>query len=457
MSDKFYGGDVRISLPEDVKLIIRTINEAGYEAYAVGGCVRDRLLGKEPNDYDITTSATPEEIKALFRRTIDTGIQHGTVTIMLKDTGYEVTTYRIDGKYEDNRHPSSVSFTRSLREDLLRRDFTINAMAYNDDEGLVDLFGGQQDMEDKIIRCVGDPIKRFSEDALRIMRAVRFSAQLGYEIEPETLKAMSALASNLKDISMERIQVELVKLICSPHPEHIKIAYEQGLTKVFMPEFDSMMETSQNHPHHMYSVGGHTIKTMEVSPPIRELRLSMLFHDSGKPQVKTTDEEGIDHFHGHNEVSKHIANEVLHRLKFDNYTIKLVKDMSYYHDIKIEGNHRAVRRAINKIGIDEFKLLLMVKEADVLGQSDYKRSEKLEEVDTLRKLYQDILEKNECLGLKDLKIDGKILMDMGYPKGPELGIELNKLLDRVLEDPSINDEVILSDLARKDLDEIKCI
>ena len=285
-----------IKLPEKVKYIIETITEAGFEAYAVGGCVRDSVLGREPDDWDITTSASPYQIKELFPRTVDTGIQHGTVTVMLDKDGYEVTTYRIDGVYEDGRHPREVTFTPDLKEDLKRRDFTMNAMAYNGKTGLIDIFDGRKDMENRIIRCVGDPEERFREDALRMMRAVRFSAQLGYEIEAATETAITHLAENLKKISAERIQVELLKLLCAPYPGRIRSAYELGITKIILPEFDSCMETAQNNPHHCYTVGEHSIRAMEAVEPDKCLRLAMLFHDIGKPVTKTTDQEGIDHF-----------------------------------------------------------------------------------------------------------------------------------------------------------------
>ena len=234
---------MHISIPKHASDIIKTLSSHGYEAFVVGGCVRDSILGKEPADWDITTSALPEQVKALFPRTIDTGLKHGTVTIMMDKIGYEVTTYRIDGTYEDHRRPNDVTFTSSLREDLMRRDFTINAMAYNEEKGLVDLFGGIQDLNDRIIRCVGNPTERFDEDALRMFRAVRFAGQLNFNIEKETLAAIEAQHAFLKDVSAERIQIELLKLLISGHPEMIRAAYETGLTSVFLPEFDRMMET----------------------------------------------------------------------------------------------------------------------------------------------------------------------------------------------------------------------
>ena len=257
--------EIQIRIPDRAAAILDTIHKAGFEAYVVGGCVRDAIMGREPNDWDITTSAQPRQVKALFARTIDTGLQHGTVTVLQGREGFEVTTYRIDGKYEDGRHPSEVVFTRSLKEDLQRRDFTINAMAYNHTEGVVDLFGGLEDLEKGLIRAVGDPRARFSEDALRIMRAVRFAAVFGFAIETETRAAMEELAPNLDRISLERINTELTKLLTSPHPELLRTAYEAGLTAHFLPEFDRCMETSQNNPHHCFTVGEHTMRVAEKS------------------------------------------------------------------------------------------------------------------------------------------------------------------------------------------------
>ena len=246
---------MKLNIPSGAEIILNTLEQHGYEAYVVGGCVRDSILGRCPDDWDITTSASPEQVKALFRRTVDTGLQHGTVTVLIEKEGFEVTTYRVDGDYEDGRHPKEVRFTSNLKEDLKRRDFTINAMAYHPERGLVDLFGGVNDMEKKVIRCVGDPMERFQEDALRILRAVRFSAQLGFTIEASTKEAIGALAPNLKLVSAERIQVELVKLLVSPNPDYLRAAYETGVTAEFLPEFDVCMKTDQNTPHHCYTVG----------------------------------------------------------------------------------------------------------------------------------------------------------------------------------------------------------
>lgn len=441
---------IKILLPEKVNMIIQTIQAAGFEAYAVGGCVRDSILGREPDDWDITTSAKPEDIKKLFKRTIDTGIEHGTVTVMLGKEGFEVTTYRIDGEYEDSRHPKEVTFTSNLREDLKRRDFTINAMAYNDEVGLVDIFEGISDIEKKVIRCVGDAKERFTEDALRMMRAVRFSAQLGYSIDEGTKEAIKELAPTLQKISAERIQVELVKLVTSANPDYLKIAYETGITKEVLPEFDLCMKTGQNNPHHMYSVGEHTLWAMKYIQADKVLRLAILFHDMGKPKALTTDDKGIHHFHGHNEISSQISREVLRRLRFDNDTIHKVERLVFYHDYRPALTDKSVRKFVAKIGKELFPLYLLVQKADVLAQSDYKREEKLKNIETVGKIYEGILEREECLSLKDLAVTGKDLIDLGIKPGKEIGEILNGFLERVIEEPELNQkEILLNNLLKK--------
>ncbi len=434
---------MNIQLPEKVQQIIKTLQSHGYEAYAVGGCVRDSLLGRTPGDWDITTSALPEETKALFDKTFDTGIEHGTITVLMGKEGFEVTTYRIDGKYEDSRHPSEVTFTRCLSEDLLRRDFTINAMAYNDEDGIVDLFDGMADLEKKVIRCVGNAEARFGEDALRIMRAVRFSAQLGFEIEEQTQAAIRKLAFSLKNISAERIQVELIKLLTSPHPEQIHLAYELGITEVMLPEFDRMMETAQETPHHCYNVGEHTIAALQHCPSDKILRLTMLFHDMGKPEKKTMDENGIAHFKGHAVVSEAIAKEIMHRLKFDNDTLRKVTKLVYYHDLRMPATPRNVRRAMNRIGTELFPYYLNVRRADTLAQSMFRREEKLENIQKIENIYLQIMELQECVSLKDLAVKGGDLLAVGVERGPQIGETLNKLLELVLEEPEKNQKELL--------------
>ncbi|CBK73480.1 uncharacterized domain HDIG [Butyrivibrio fibrisolvens 16/4] len=437
-----------MNLPADVSKIINILESNGHEAYAVGGCVRDCILGKNPHDWDITTSALPETVKSLFDRTFDTGIEHGTVTVLMHGVGYEVTTYRVDGKYEDGRHPKEVTFTASLEEDLKRRDFTINAMAYNESKGLVDLFGGEADLQAGIIKAVGNPTERFTEDALRMLRALRFSAQLGFEIEPATYQAIKELAPTLERISAERIQVEMVKLVTSPHPERIRDVYETGLTKIFFPEFDTMMECDQVNKHHMYTVGEHTIVAMGLIPEDKVLRLAMMLHDVAKPVCKTTDENGQNHFKMHPVKGADLAREILRRLKFDNDTVAKVCNLVKNHDDRPEISQRNVRRMIIRVGQENFDDLLAVKRADTLAQSMYHREEKLAYIDELQRVYNEIVAAGDCLRIKDLKINGKDLIAMGVPQGQQIGAILNAIFDEVVENPSLNDRETLLNKAR---------
>ncbi|SCY23669.1 tRNA nucleotidyltransferase (CCA-adding enzyme) [Lachnospiraceae bacterium XBB2008] len=435
---RFIVGRMHIELPSDVKTIISRIEAAGFEAYAVGGCVRDSLLGREPNDWDITTSAKPTEIKKLFKRTVDTGIRHGTVTVLMQGNTYEVTTYRVDGIYEDARHPSSVSFTDVLTEDLRRRDFTINALAYNETKGLVDEFDGIGDLERKVIRAVGDPSDRFSEDALRMMRAVRFAAQLGYTIEDKTAAAIRVHAANLSKVSAERIMTELTKLITSDHPEMLRDAYELGLTARFFPEFDRCMNTPQNIIHHCYNVGEHILHTMMASRPDRVIRFSLMLHDIAKPNVLTVDEDGIIHNKGHAAVGADMARDILHRLKSDNDLINIVTKLITYHDWRIQDNKKSVRKAASTLGHELFPLLLEVQRADVAGQSDYMREEKYEKLDNITRLYEEILKDNEAISVKDLAVSGKDLIEAGMEEGSRIGDTLKLMLEHVLEVPGDN-------------------
>ena len=442
---------MKITLPRKVLMIINNLQLHGYEAFAVGGCVRDSILARRPEDWDITTSAKPEEIKRLFRRTVDTGIEHGTVTVLIGKDSFEVTTYRVDGAYEDGRHPKEVKFTSRLEEDLQRRDFTINAMAYNDEVRLVDVFGGMRDLNHHLIRCVGDPRERFSEDALRILRAVRVSAQLDFPIEPHTAEAVRNLAPTLDKISAERIQAELVKLLVSPHPERIRDACELGITKVILPEWDAMTGVEQHTPHHKYDVAEHTIHAMKNVKRDKILRLTMLFHDMGKPSVKTTDENGRDHFKGHALVSEEIARTVLRRLKFDNDTVKKVTRLVCYHDYRVEPTARNVRRAMNRIGVDLFPYYLAVRMADAKAQSPYRRREKIENIVAMRELYQEILLNDECVTLRQLAVGGRELMELGMQPGREIGSMLSELLEYVIDDPVRNNREHLCEYVKEKL------
>ena len=455
-----------MEIPAKAEKILNTLQSAGYEAYVVGGCVRDSLLNRTPGDWDITTSATPWQVKALFRKTVDTGLKHGTVTVLDGGEQFEVTTYRVDGTYEDGRHPSSVTFTGSLKEDLQRRDFTINAMAYNKKDGLVDIFGGVRDLDRRLIRAVGDPEKRFEEDALRMMRAVRFAAQLDYKIDEDTAAAIGKLAPNLQKVSSERIRTELEKLLVSDHPEKLRTAYETGLTRYFLPEFDVCMATPQNNPHHCYSVGEHILHSVTAAAAgekaaakalpagvnvtagwdgrqKRILRLTMLLHDIAKPACRQTDENGIDHFHGHVEQSALLADTILRRLKYDNDTRRSVVQLIKYHDWRFDSDPKSVRRAAAVVTRELFPLLMEVKRADIEAQSDYTREEKTAQLEGWIRVWNESVRAGDCLTVKELKVTGEDLIAAGIKPGRQIGKTLHLMLEDVLETPSHNDRQYL--------------
>ena len=479
---------MKIKLPTTVKMILDTLHARGYEAYAVGGCVRDSILGRTPDDWDITTNAEPRDVKWTFQNTVDTGIEHGTVTVLIGRDKHEVTTYRIDGKYTDGRHPDEVTFARTLEEDLLRRDFTINAMAYSEEGGLVDLYGGMDDLQRKQIRCVGNADARFGEDALRILRAVRFSAQLNFSIEENTREAIRAHAPELSKISAERIYVELTKLLVSDHPEYLRAAYDLGVTKIILPEFDALMDTPQNNPHHSYNVGEHTLEALrqlagvtpqkdraadasagaegaeakeahgakaeaekEAAHERRLLRLAMLLHDIGKPACRSTDARGVDHFKMHGSIGADMAAGILRRLKADNRTIHGAKVLIKYHDWRMESSKKSVRRALNKIGAELFPLLLQLQWADTMAQSEWMREEKLERISNVAYAFERIMEKGECIDLAGLAISGKDLIDLGVPPGPRIGELLELALREVLDDPLKNTREELMKIVEKNL------
>lgn len=433
---------LEIDMPKDVEYIINKIISNGYEAYIVGGCVRDSILHKKPMDWDITTNAKPAEIKKIFDRTIDTGIEHGTVTVMLNKEGYEVTTYRIDGEYNDHRRPSEVEFTCNLEEDLKRRDFTINAMAYNKTVGLIDIFGGINDLNNGIIKCVGNPMDRFDEDALRILRAVRFSAQLGFQIDEATEHAITKKAPYLKDISAERIQVEMTKLLISSHPEKIVDAYYLGITEIVLPEFNIMMNTAQNNPYHRYSVGMHTVIALQNIESSTILRWAILLHDIAKPSKKTTDEEGIDHFYGHSEAGVEMAKTVLRRMKLDNNTIKWVTKLIEWHDFRLEEpiDEVAFRKALSKMGSEIYPQLLMIQKADLLAKAEETIKKHIGMFDVLEQKFSMIINRQDPLSISELKINGNDLIKLGIKPGVGMGIVLSTLLEKVLENPSLNEE-----------------
>lgn len=429
---------LEIEIPQGAAWVLKQLRDAGYEAYVVGGCVRDSLLHRMPDDWDITTSAKPEDTKRIFRRTVDTGIQHGTVTVMVDRTGYEVTTYRIDGEYADGRHPEHVTFTASLLEDLKRRDFTINAMAYSPAEGLVDEFDGIGDINRRVIRAVGDPVQRFTEDALRMMRAIRFSAQLDYRIDEDTREGIHLLAPNLQKVSAERIRVELEKLLLSEHPEELKEADELGLLRQFLPELSECMECGQNNPHHCLSVGDHILCAVNAARRDKVLRLALLLHDIAKPQVKTTDENGIDHFHGHAARSAALADRILRDLKYDNQTREAAVRLIAWHDCNLGDSLPEIRKSISELGEEWFLPLLEVKTSDVEAQSDYQRDEKLGKIEYWRNAFEEIRRAGDCLSLKDLAVSGKDLIAAGTAPGKEIGRILHEMLEEVLREPAHN-------------------
>lgn len=429
---------MKIVLPKKVVHIIDILEKNGFEAYAVGGCVRDIILGKTPNDWDITTSAKPQEIKSLFHRTIDTGIEHGTVTVMMDKEGFEVTTYRIDGEYEDNRHPKQVIFTDKLKEDLKRRDFTINAMAFNYRRGIVDEFGGIKDLQDGIVRCVGNPEERFGEDALRILRAVRFAAQLDFDIHEDTCRAIKLLVKNLTNISKERIQTEMDKMICSDHPEKILMAYKLGITKWILPEFDRMMNVPQNSIYHMYNVGVHTVKVMENIENNHYLRWAALLHDIGKPDKHVIGEDGYSHFYGHGDLGEKMAVSILKGLKFDNKTVKIVSRLVKHHDDTIRLTDYGVKKSVVKVGCDIFPMLIKLKWADLAGKSDYSKEHTTDDLKKLQEIYEKIVERGDCLEIKNMAVNGRDLIEWGLKPGAEVGEGLDKLFEEVLKHPENN-------------------
>ena len=454
---------MNIQVPEKVNKIIETLLAHGHEAYAVGGCVRDSLLGREADDWDITTSASPYEVKELFRRTIDTGIQHGTVTVMFDKEGFEVTTYRIDGEYEDGRHPKEVLFTKNLAEDLKRRDFTINAMAYNEQAGMVDIFGGVKDLENKIIRCVGVAGERFDEDALRIMRAFRFSAQLGFAIEENTKAAAAEQAENLKKISAERIRVELTKLLLSHHTDRLLWMQQNGITKIVLPEFDAMLATEQKNSNHLYNVGEHTLKVLEqigtegkwTKKELQVLRFAALLHDVAKPETQVTDGQGEHHFPKHGEAGAKKAKEIMRRLKFDNETTDLVVRLVAAHEQYIsitdshERNMAAMRRMMHCLGPDLMKYLWELQRADILSQNPASLEHKMLILNKTKRLHQEVEERNDCVLLKQLAVNGKDLIELGAAPGKQLGEILEQLLQEVLDTPELNQREVLLQRAKQ--------
>lgn len=439
---------MQMTLPQEVQYILQTLHNMQYPTYVVGGCVRDVLRGKTPKDWDITTAAPPEVVMAAFSKTIPTGIRHGTVTVVLAGGQYEVTTFRVDGAYENHRSPQSIVFTQDVTEDLSRRDFTMNAIAYHPETGLIDPFGGQEDIKKGIIRCVGDPVVRFDEDALRMLRAVRFSAQTGFPLQKDILQAMKQLAGLMSKISGERIRDELLKTLLSDRPETVIILQETGILAVILPELDRCFSVLQNIKYHVYDVGRHSIEVMRHTPNNAVLRLAGLFHDLGKPDKKTTDEAGVDHFKGHDAQSVLLADGVLGRLRFDNRTKDDVLRLIRHHDRRIEPTKKSVRRAASAIGADLFLDLLALQRADMRGQNPALLEERLAYLDTIESLWKEIVADGEALSVADLAIGGNDLLQLGY-QGKQIGRALSAALEYILDHPEANTRPILLEWIQK--------
>lgn len=445
-----------MDMPKNVDTAINLLQSAGFEAYAVGGCVRDSLLGKTPNDWDITTSAKPEDMKSVFAdfHCIDTGIKHGTVTVVIDGEPLEITTFRLDGEYEDNRHPKSVTFTSNLGADLGRRDFTVNAMVYSKMTGTVDLFGGQNDLKNKIIRCVGDPDRRFNEDALRILRALRFASALDFEIEEKTAQSLLKNCALLGNISEERIAKELLKLVCGKGAKRILTDFAPVLFEI-LPELQPMYKNSHDNPHHCYDIYEHTLIAVESIDPEPTLRFAMLLHDCGKPAVKKFDENGVAHFYGHQRISAEISAQILARLKVSNkFRDEILFLVSNHDRWELYENTEKMPRYLSKFGLDGVLKLLKVMRADVLAQSPEYRY-RLDQIADAEEIAKNLAAQKPCLSLSELQINGRTLMDIGIPQGRKLGAVLAQLLDEVIDGVTKNTQEALTTRAREIYSEMK--
>ena len=434
-------------MPEIVGQVLTALEGAGYEAWCVGGCVRDTLLGRHPGDWDVTTNALPEETMAVFgERAFPTGLQHGTVTVRVAHQTVEITTYRVDGEYHDHRRPDRVTFTRSLEEDLARRDFTVNAMALDLRGNLRDPFGGRKDLERGVLRCVGDPDRRFEEDALRILRGLRFAAVLGFSVDPATGVSIHRHGELLRDIAAERIQVELFKLLCGGHAAEVLREYVD-VTGVFWPELLPMVGFDQRNRHHCYDVWEHTLHALEAVPADPVLRCTMLLHDIGKPACFTVDEKGSGHFYGHPEVSRDLADGMLRRLKCGTAFRETVVRLVAWHDRDISRTERGLRRALRALGEEDLRRLIAVKRADNLAQAPEFRDTQAE-IDRAETIMEKLLAENACVSLKQLAVNGRDLMELGL-SGPTVGQTLSALLDRVVDGELPNERSALLEWIRK--------
>ena len=436
-------------LPKSVCMAIERLSAHGFEAYAVGGCVRDFLRGVSPHDYDLTTSATPSEILSVFSdmRCIETGIAHGTVTVLIEETPLEITTFRVDGEYRDHRHPDGVTFTRSFFEDAARRDFTVNAMGYAPSVGVVDCFGGKEDLSHGILRAVGEPKKRFTEDALRILRALRFASVLGMSIEKETKSAANELAPLLKNIASERIYEELCKLLCGKDAFSV-MNENREVVSVVLPELAPCMGFEQRNRHHIYDVYEHTLHVLENVPNVPHLRFAALLHDVGKPPCFSLEKDGEGHFYGHSSESVRIAEQIFTRLHADRSTSERAIRLIRLHDGVIDCDKKAIRRLLSKHGEEALRDLLALKRADTLAlHPDYHG--RTETIDALSSLLDEVLSEPPCFSVADLAIGGEELAEIGVPRGPMMGRILREAHRAVMEEEIVNNREELLDFVQK--------
>lgn len=440
---------MEIKLPTQVAVILNALHTKGFEAYPVGGCVRDSLLGHSPKDWDVTTSAPPSEVKNCFAdyHVIETGIKHGTVTVLVDALPVEVTTFRIDGHYSDGRHPDSVSFSTSLKDDLGRRDFTVNAMAYSVESGVIDLYGGQKDLLQRQIRCVGDADRRFQEDGLRILRALRFASVLGFSIEPDTARSILENRALLDRIAKERIQAEFTKLLCGRNAALILRHFREVIAR-FIPEILPTFDFEQHSPYHNFDIWEHTLHCVDAVDPDPVLRLTMFFHDIGKPNCFTLGDDGIGHFYGHAQFSEKMASTVLERLRYDRKTRTEVTELIRMHDTPLPSDERLMSRCLRRYGELTVRMLLKVQEADAAGKDPDIQANR-SYFQNVRQVLQVICVKNKCFTLHDLAIKGEDLIELGIPEGPEIGRVLNTLLDAVLDEKCDNTREALTQYTKE--------
>lgn len=444
---------MEIRLPSDVKLIIEKLQHNGYSCYAVGGCVRDSLRGIQPHDWDFTTSAPPEEIERVFAdyQTVSVGKKYGTVAVIVGGELYEITTYRIDGEYTDSRHPDDVQFSDRLSDDLARRDFTVNAMAYNEQDGLIDLYGGQTDLHNGVIRCVGEPDQRFSEDALRILRALRFAATLGFTIEPQTSEAILRQRKLLSDIAGERIREELLKLLCGEKADFILRRY-RSVIAVFIPELKGTFDFEQHTKHHNRDVYRHTVAAVHNIEPQPLLRVTMLFHDIGKPLAQTTDKYGVYHYKNHPKIGAAMTREILRRLCMSSVFIDEVCTLIRWHDERFQPDTVMIKKYLKQHGADVMQKLVLIQRADVLAQSKYMREEKLRNLSAVSDELHRIIAAGECYSLRQLAVNGSDLLHNGFRSGVLIGEILDALLDKVIEGALPNEKEALLAYAKSTFD-----